>query len=142
MSSASREIDIHEASQGIGKKRAVSLQLGSRISIRLLMASASDAATCLGYRSTQIIAIKPSEWNKAGLTSWSTSGYTCGGTFPEIRGNPEGVSAMPSKLVLCFVGLGVVWLVMSIAVLRNMGVGSPYGEMVCDDSCLFCPRTE
>ena len=88
------------------------------------MASASDAATRLGYRSTQIIAIKPSEWNKAGLTSRSTSGYTCGGTFPEIRGNLEGVSAMPSKLVLCFVGFGVVWLVISIALLRNLGVGS------------------
>ena len=56
--------------------------------MRLLMASASDAATCVGYRSTQSAAIKPSESNKAELMSRSTSGYTGGGTFPEIRGNP------------------------------------------------------
>ena len=105
--------------------------------MRLLMASASDAATCLGYRSTLIIAIEPSEWNKAGLTSWSTSGYTCGGTFPEIRGDPEGGSAMPSMLVLCLVGFGVVWLVISIAVHTNLRVEPPYGEMVCVDQCLF-----
>ena len=98
MSSASREIDIHDASLGIGKIRAVLLRLGLRISMRLLMASASDAATYLGYRSTQIVAIKSSELNKAELASRSASGYTCGGTFPKIRGNPEGVSAIPSKL--------------------------------------------
>ena len=124
MSSASREIDIHDASLGIGKIRAVLLRLGLRISMRLLMASASDAATCLGYSSTQIAAIKSSESNKAELKSRSASGYTCGGTFPEIRGDPEGALAMPSKLVLCFVRFGVVWLVISIALLRNLGVGS------------------
>lgn len=49
---------------------------------------------------------------------------------------------MPSKLVLCLVEFGVVWLVISIAAQRNLGVEPPYSEMVCVDQCLFCPRTE
>ena len=105
--------------------------------MRLLMASVSHAATCLGSLSTQITVIKPGELNKAELTSRCASGYTCGGTFPEIRGDPEGGSAMSSMLILCLVGFGVVWLVTSIAVHTNLRVELPYGEMVCVDQCLF-----